>query len=71
MKNKPKLDLSWYSSLVKILPDAESLPSGCSQGETLRNERFNFQLLVHSPNMHNRMAQIRLETDLPCPVRIR
>ena len=71
MKNKPKLDLSWYSSLVKILPDAEWLPSGCSQGETLRNERFNFQLLVHSPNMHNRMAQIRLETDLPCPVRIR
>lgn len=68
---KAKLDLVWFSSLAKILPDENKLPSRCSHGEALREEQFNFQLMVHSPNMHNRRAEFRMESDLPCPVTIR
>ena len=68
---KPDLACSWFSSLTKILPDAPAPGFRCARGETLRGERFNFQLMLFSRSMQNRRAEIRLETDLPCPLSIR
>ena len=68
---KAELHCSWFSSLVKILPDDPAREKSRTRGEVLRGERFNCQLMLHSRSMQNRRAEIRLETDLPCPVRIR
>ena len=68
---KAELRCSWFSSLAKILPDSPMQETPCVRGETLRGERFNCQLMCCSHSMQNRLAQIRLETDLPCPVSIR
>ncbi|MBQ6471816.1 MAG: DUF4091 domain-containing protein [Victivallales bacterium] len=68
---KAELVSAWFSSLVKIMPDTPVSETPYTQGETLRGERFNFQLMLHSRSMHNRWAEFRLETDLPCPLSVR
>ena len=68
---KPELIFSWFSSLTKILPDSTQLPAKYSHGESLQNERFNFQLFFRSRNMHNRTAEMTVKTDLPAPLTIR
>lgn len=68
---KAELVCAWFSSLAKILPDGPAPAPCCSRGETLRGGRFNFQLMLFSRSMHNRQAEIRVETDLPCPVTVR
>ena len=45
---KADLACSWFSSLTKILPDAPAPAFRCARGETLRGERFNFQLMLFS-----------------------
>ncbi|MBQ9087951.1 MAG: DUF4091 domain-containing protein [Lentisphaeria bacterium] len=65
------LKLIYLSSLAKIPPYMKKLPKGIKSGKMLQGERFNFQLLFHSPVMHNRKTEVELITDFPGAISIR
>lgn len=49
----------------------KKLPSSYRKGRMLRNERFNFQLLFYSPDMHNRKSKVTILTDFPGTLALR
>ena len=49
----------------------KKLPASYKKGRMLRNERFNFQLLFYSPDMHNRKSKVTIITDFPGTLTLR
>ena len=45
---KPRIELVWFSSLVKLPPYTAELPAGCKKGQALRGESFHCQLMFRS-----------------------
>ena len=49
----------------------KKLPKSIAEGRMLQNERFNFQLLFHSKDMHNRKSEIAIISDFPGTLSVR
>ena len=60
-----KLHFRFLSSLAKIPPYLKKLPLSIEQGKMLQGERFNFQLLFYSGEMHNRKSRVEIISDFP------
>lgn len=49
----------------------KELPRSVGKGRMLQGERFNFQLLFHSKNMHNRKSRVTVSSDFPGTLTLR